>query len=72
VSRQCSLLSTGTPGQQKRALSLLFSRIDADLHGKATVAERQSEIALCFRASIRQESRPEWIRQTRIQYTWAS
>lgn len=36
-----SLLSNGPPGQQKRALALLFSRISVDLTGKITEVEPQ-------------------------------
>ena len=36
-----SLLSTGTPSQQKHALSLLFSRIYVNLNGEKTEVEPQ-------------------------------
>ena len=41
VNRLGSLLTNGTPGQQKRALSLLFSRMSVDLDGRITEVKPQ-------------------------------
>jgi hypothetical protein len=41
MNRLGSLLSNGTPGQQKCALSLLFSHIDVDLNGEIIEVEPQ-------------------------------
>lgn len=41
VNRLGSLLRNGTPDQQKRAISLLFSRISVDLDGRITELEPQ-------------------------------